>query len=961
MSIQSKSCGSFSRAPQGLRRLYCVQTTGVFAEVAVDIPNREISDRLFTYRVPPQMQSEVFVGSQVLVPFGHQDMVPAYVVAIREEFLPGVSPAETGSANVAALSVSGKTSPKGRRGTRQLTVATQHLQLDLLGETNSASSTDETTGEAGAQLGPAPAAAQEDAAKPMRIRDVGDVVESEPLFDRDYIEFLYWIADYYCCSITQVVAAAIPVDVSQRSRRVARLAASSERLDAAPVDTDEQQIITALRNAKSDSMTLKGLRQRVHLTQSRFFSALGRLRKAQLIEVANEATEANSAKTVQAVLWTGLQPTSGRQEEVVDCVRRHGGQIPVQQLVKTAGTSAGTIKRMCEQGVLAYVQQEVLRDPLVSAARRAALAGPPPVLTGQQQKVVDVLHERMHALYQNRDAAGRDFDPWLLHGVTGSGKTEVYLQLIQKALDSGRTALMLVPEISLTPQLAERLLSRFDSRVAIWHSALSPGERYDTWRRLRAGDARVLLGARSAVLPPLPDLGLVILDEEHDGSYKQSSPNPRYSAKRLAYERARRSGALLLYGSATPDVGTFSEARKAGHLLELPQRVFQQPMPESIVVDMRREMQLGNKGIFSTALKRAVTEALARDEQIIFLINRRGFASHVFCRACGFVPKCRNCSVSLVFHNTRSNSSNVVDEGGTASGGDASIPAVLSAHKTVLAEGYLSCHHCGYTRRNATTCPSCQSPFLKPFGLGTQRVEHEAHAEFPGATTLRLDSDVTARKGAYEQVFEDFSAGRASILIGTQMVAKGLDIPKVTVVGVLAADVSFNLPDYRSTERGFQLLTQVSGRAGRAQHPGKVVLQTYNPDLPALTLSRNHDYQSFYEQEIAAREELSYPPFCQLMRVVVGGADLNAVQATCDELVEELSLFIGDLLPADDLRLLGPAPCIIERLRGKYRHHFLIKNLAGEVGRQLVSEFMRPIRPRGDVTISLDIDSIDLA
>jgi primosomal protein N' (replication factor Y) len=930
----------------------------VLVEVAVDIPSRDVSDRLFTYRIPPEMQNEVFVGSQVLVPFGHQDMVPAYVVAIREELrLSNDRPVPPSSITPSAGEIVEESLLSAAPAeARQLILTTQHLEL--------AQATDNVAESPPAAQAAPPAAfvksPDRSANKPVRIRDVGDVVESEPLFDRDYIEFLYWIAEYYCCSITQVVAAAIPVDVVQRARRMARLTLDDERLDSAPTDKNEHQIVAALRGARGRSMSLKGLRQRVHLSQTHFFSALSRLRKCQLLEVFNEATEAMSAKTVQAVVLTGVQAASKRQEQVVACVRRHNGQVPVQELLKAAGTTAGTIKRMCEQGVLAYVQQEVLRDPLVSAARRAATAEAPPQLTNRQQEVVDQLQVRMTSLFADKEAPGRDFDPWLLHGVTGSGKTEVYLRLIRKALDEGRSALMLVPEISLTPQLAERLLSRFESKVAIWHSALSPGERYDTWRRLRAGDARVLLGARSAVLPPLPDLGIIILDEEHDGSYKQSSPSPRYSAKRLAYERARRAGSLLLFGSATPDIGSFAQARQAGHLLELPERVFQQPMPESIVVDMRRELQLGNKGIFSTALKRAVHEALERDQQVIFLINRRGFASHVFCRACGYVSKCQNCSVSLVFHNTGNswNNAAVDHDADTVSGARNNA---LSATETVIEEGYLSCHHCGFTKRNVIICPSCTSPFLKPFGLGTQRVEHEANIEFPGATTLRLDSDVASRKGAYEEVFEQFSQGRASILIGTQMVAKGLDIPKVTVVGVLAADVSFNLPDFRSAERGFQLLTQVSGRAGRAQHPGKVVLQTYNPELPTLKLARNHDYHNFFEEELQARKELAYPPFSQLMRVVVSGADKLQVEATCDEVVEELSLFVGDILPPDELRLLGPAPCILERLRGKYRFHFLIKNLAGEAGRRLVCDFMRPIRPRGDVTITLDIDSMDLS
>jgi primosomal protein N' (replication factor Y) len=544
---------------------------------------------------------------------------------------------------------------------------------------------------------------------------------------------------------------------------------------------------------------------------------------------------------------------------------------------------------------------------------------------------------------KQKTSAGSRAPFWLLHGITGSGKTEIYLRLIEKTLQSGRTALLLVPEIALTPQLALRLTERFGEAVAVWHSALSPAERYDTWRRLKAGHAKILLGARSAILVDLPKLALIILDEEHDSSYKQTTPNPRYHAKETAIEKATRCGALLLLGSATPDVSTYFLAEQANTMLSLPQRVFSQPLPETRLVDMRQEFLNGNRSIFCPSLLQALEKTLAAGEQAIMLMNRRGFASHVFCRGCGFVLTCKNCSVTMVYHQALER-----------------YKSVESGSQRKQSRGFLACHHCGYRLACPDLCPSCQGPFIKPFGIGTQRIESDLRQYFPAARILRLDSDISAKRGAQEEILTAFSQGKADILIGTQMVAKGLDIERVTLVGVLAADAAFNMPDYRSVERGFQLLTQVAGRAGRGKHPGLVILQTYNTEMPALLWAKEHDYHRFYEYELANRQTFDYPPFSQLLRLVVACEDALIAERECEHLAEGIAHYVEERLSPEQMQILGPAPCLIERLRNKFRVHLLVKNKAGAVGRSLVAEYVRTCRFPEAVQVAIDVDALDL-
>ncbi len=844
----------------GKQRLFLSSRAAVFAEVVVDIQAQELADKLFTYRVPDYLASETFVGAQVLVPFGGQELVGGYVMAVT----------------------------------------------DRCPDT-------------------------------FKAKDIVDVLDKDPLFDPSYVDFLFWIADYYCASLSSVVAAAIPADFGPRLKRVVELTGSVES-PISPGQTDDacRKILEALKDSRGQKLSLRALKQRSHLTQSQFYRALAALRHWESIRICAETTVTATPKLISTIALTGEAAGSPRHEQVLSVLRHAGGQLPLPRLMESAGTSYATIKRMISQNLLVQAEEEVVRDPLIRVSPDLR-SSEMPVLTAYQSEALDSLSAALTKVLSAEPVNQiQEVQPFLLHGVTGSGKTELYLRLIAQTLSAGRTALLLVPEISLTPQLASRLKGRFGHQVAIWHSGLSPGERYDTWRRLRCRDVAVLLGARSAVLASMPDLGLIILDEEHDSSYKQSNPSPRYHARTLALEKARRLGALVLLGSATPDVASYSQARDNDRLLQLPERVFKQEMPAVTVVDMRAEATSGNRSIFSNCLSQALESCLKRNEQAILLMNRRGYSNHVFCRSCGNVLRCNHCSVSLVFHQPTGK---------------------VTAH---MEGGHFTCHHCGFSCRSTTVCPACQRPFLKQYGLGTQRVEQELKQLCPTARLARLDADIAARKGALESVLESFAAGAEDILIGTQMVAKGLDIPKVTLVGVLAADAAFNLPDYRSTERGFQLLTQVAGRAGRGDRPGQVVLQTYATELPALKLAQNHDYLAFATAELASRNELKYPPYSQIIRIVLAGAQADAVEASCEKLAEELTNFIGDEIPPEQLSLLGPAPCLLERLRGAWRFHLLVKNLAGDAGQKLVTSFFRTRRPPAGMQLTVDVDAFDL-
>jgi primosomal protein N' (replication factor Y) len=482
----------------------------------------------------------------------------------------------------------------------------------------------------------------------------------------------------------------------------------------------------------------------------------------------------------------------------------------------------------------------------------------------------------------------------LLFGVTGSGKTEIYLQLIEKGLKEGKGAIVLVPEISLTPQATERFEKRFGDKVAVWHSGLLETEKYATWQKIKAGEKKVILGARSAIFAPIRDLGYIIIDEEHEGSYKQDQ-TPRYETGRVAEWLTDLSGAKLVLGSATPKIETFKKAKDKEYALHtMKKRIVQDEMPPVKVVDLRDEFRKGNKSIISDDLFEAMDEALKEKKQVLLFVNRRGASTFVVCRDCGFVSECPNCEIPLTYHPS---------------------------------EGQvLKCHHCDYRTKVPVICPTCKSHAIRYFGLGTQRTEIEVKKMFPKATVSRMDKDTTSKRGSHEALYTDFATKKSDILIGTQIIAKGWDLPNVAVVGVISADTMLNLPDFRSGEKTFSLLTQVAGRTGRGYHPGKVVIQTYNPESYAIKAAAGHDYIDFYEREIKDREKYSYPPFSILIRLLYSQKTEGKVITETDMMADKLAIDLAD----SDIDILGPSAAFLPKLAGKYRYQIVLKVKKGE-------------------------------
>ncbi|MBQ8506110.1 MAG: primosomal protein N' [Clostridia bacterium] len=565
-----------------------------------------------------------------------------------------------------------------------------------------------------------------------------------------------------------------------------------------------------------------------------------------------------------------------RQAEVIE--------ILLNGEMETARLNPAALKALREKGAVEIFECETRRTPSVlSNAPRAQEFS----LMPGQKRAVDAIVSAM-------DSGGGRF---LLNGVTGSGKTEVYIRAIRHALEAGRSAIVLVPEIALTPQMVSWVHASFGDLAAVLHSGLSAGEKFDEWRRIRFGEARVVVGARSAIFAPLENIGAIIVDEEHENTY-QSESRPRYDARELAWRRAEENRAVLVLGSATPSISSFMRAMPGVRpenrleLLEMRERVQGRPMPEVELVDMRSEFERGNHSIFSAKLTDAMNRVLERGEQAMLFINRRGHSTFVSCRKCGYVVKCPQCDVSMTYHRTNDS---------------------------------LRCHYCGNTAQPPKTCPECGSSYIKYFGAGTQKVAEEAEKHFPLARIVRMDIDTTREKNAHEKILNRFRSGEANLLIGTQMIAKGLDFPNVTLVGVVAADSTLNLPDYRSTERTFQLITQVAGRAGRAQKPGRVIVQTYDPDHYGVQLAAQQDYRAFYRKESAFRRSALYPPFTQIMRIVYSGKDLEKVQAAAKADEEGFKRFLEENNMRPDVVQMRALEAPITLLRGEHRWQLFLK------------------------------------
>jgi len=769
----------------------------------------------------------------------------------------------------------------------------------------------------------------------FKTRPVESLVDPDPILTPVQIALARWMSREYLSSLHECLKLMLPPGVTSYADVLITL---NPNAPAKAANTKAQAELLALLRRRGPlrgarlSAALRaaaGQLARRHVVTRQSFLAPPRARPRQVY--AARLIPTADADTALSGLRSEVYPT------IVEFLRSASGSVDVGQVRAETGCTRYHLDKLAERELIALEAEEVWRDPL---AGQVFVPTEPPPLTPDQATVWDVIKSQI---------SNSKSQISLLHGVTGSGKTEIYLRAVAEVLARGRRALILVPEISLTPQTAGRFAARFPGRVAVLHSALSEGERYDTWRRARAGLVDVVVGPRSALFSPLAPLGLIVLDEEHESSYKQEAPRPRYHARDVALELARQTGAMVILGSATPSLESYQRAQRGEfNLLEMPRRIMghtrrlrdlqsryrvphiryqamrkgptearYMPLPPVQIVDLRAELRAGNRSIFSRALQRALGEALGRNEQVILFLNRRGTATFVLCRDCGHVIRCPRCDVPLTYHGPRAS---------------------------------LVCHHCNHREPQPDHCPQCGSKRIRYFGLGTERVEETVRERWPNVRLLRWDRDTARTHTAHANILQRFVDGEADVLVGTQMIAKGLDLPLVTLVGVISADPALNLPDFRSGERAFQLLAQVAGRAGRGLLGGRVILQTYHPDHYAVVAAAAHDYAGFAARELAFRREQGYPPYRRLAKLVYEDASPTRAQAEAETLAEALrdALARRGLTTTD---LIGPAPPFFARLRGRYRWQIVLRHADP-------AEFLRAVKIHAGWRVDVDPVSV---
>ncbi len=629
-------------------------------------------------------------------------------------------------------------------------------------------------------------------------------------------------------------------------------------------------------------------------------------------------------KTEKYIIFKSKENATKRHLEILEILEsKH--EMPLIDFEKEAKTTRATINKLKEKGFIDIADKKVYRDPLnifkksdsVSQFIKTSSSFPP--LSPEQAKAFDIISEKID---------NHQTEPILLHGVTGSGKTEIYFRAIQKVLDSGRNVLFLAPEIALASQLTLRLIKRFNpDEIAIWHSSISDGEKFDVWNKIRDNKIRIIIGARSCIFAPLTNIGLVIIDEEHENAYKQISPAPRYDARDAAKKICEIYNAALIKGSATPDICSYFNAVSTNNLITLNNRYNNCDLPGVSVIDMKEEFYKNSKSIFSNTLINEIKAALANKKQVLLLMNRRGFYTSVYCRTCSNVIKCPNCDIPMIFH---------------------------------ASDNTLKCHWCGSVQNVPEICPSCGSNDIRMAGMGTQRIEDIAQKLFPDAKIERIDSDIMNSKTKYLENLEKFQNGDIDILIGTQMIAKGLDNANVTLVGVIDADISFAFPDYRSSERGFQLLTQAAGRAGRGDFEGRVIFQTDNPELYAIKNAKSQNYKDFYNNEITRREMFDYPPFCQIIKIVISSNSELRAQKCAQNTASALIQFISKHNLTEYIEVNEAQKCIMYKLNREYRFQIIIKNKMNKKGQYIISTFMKKTSCANDIKMILDIDPVDI-
>lgn len=759
-----------------------------------------------------------------------------------------------------------------------------------------------------------------------KIKPITDILDKAPIFDQKILEFYQWLSDYYLSSLGEALKLSVPYGLEVESKRKV-ISDKGFCLELFAKEKNKESVKAGILKILSEREEINLSYLQKQLNKKNIYSTLRSLEKTGALTILDEIEEAKVKikktkyvklnKTIAEIYayFPELESRSPKQVKIIlELINKKEKSVPVAELLKKTESSQSSIESLENKGLITVYEKEIDRKYSESYKEEKSKFK----LTDGQQKIVDEVSSCMDK---------EIFQPFLLHGVTGSGKTQIYIELIEKALEQNKTAMLLVPEISLTPQITSRLFNNFGELVSLIHSRMSIGERYDSWRRILKGKSRVVVGARSALFAPLKNIGIIVVDEEHDASYKQFESLPKYNARDSAIILAKTYNCPVILGSATPSIESMYNARSGKYtLLSLPERVDNAKLPKIDLVNIsieRKKKKMEN--VFSKILLDKIEDRLKKKEGIIILQNRRGFSTQIYCEDCGEIETCDNCSVPMVFH---------------------------------INKNILQCHYCGLIKKVPGACSHCGSLSIKYFGTGTERVEDELSFYFPGIKIKRVDSDSISRKASLGKILFEFGKGDIDILVGTQMVSKGLDFPRLTLVGVISAETTLWIPDFRADERTFQLLTQVSGRAGRSKVEGEVIIQTQNEKHFALQKVLLNDYEGFYQKEIIDRQKLGYPPFTRLCLVETKDMEEEKAKGAINDFYKELAAY------KKWLTITQPASAIIARLKGNYRFQIMIKSYreadpGGRILRQAVLnsfvEFNRKSRYR-DVKLIYDVD-----
>jgi len=771
-------------------------------------------------------------------------------------------------------------------------------------------------------------------------KEIIDLLDPHPLFSREMLELTRWVSEYYFCSWGESLKAVLPAEMQVKSElwveRSADLPTDLSR-DKASLSSRQKEILELLSDQKRKLFWLKrklggkGLYADLYDLEKkgwlRMFSQLGKprvgIKYEKIIRLKNFKNTPSEIEIFRLAI-SALKRKAPKQAKCLELLIENDGQISLEKLNLSIKENTPALNALKKRGLIEFEMVEKIRE----SDWGLDLPETTKILPNEEQK--EILGKIKAALESNSHAT------FLLHGITGSGKTQVYIEAIREAINLGKRALVLVPEISLTPQIISRFKANFGDWVGCLHSRLSAGERFDSWRKAKEGKFPIMVGARSAVFSPSENLGLIVVDEEHDSSYKQDDPAPRYNARDVAVMRGKFNKAVVILGSATPSLESYFNAQNGKYILcELEQRVEKRALPQVKIVDLREERKKGKGEILSTNLSSLLKEKIEKKQQALLFLNRRGFSTFIKCGECGHIMRCPRCDITLTFHRTDSS---------------------------------MRCHYCGFTHQAPDLCPNCQGFKFIYRGVGTQKMEEELKRNFPKTSVERMDLDTTSRKGSHLRILSDFGRKKFYVLLGTQMITKGLDFPEVTLVGVVSADFSMDLPNFRAKERTFQLLTQVAGRAGRGDLGGEVIIQTYYPDEWAIKLAAKHDFSTFYQSEIEQRKELGYPPFGHLILILFSGENQNRVIGQS----EKFCSLLKRMLRKEGLKeteILGPAPAPLSKIKNQYRWQIIIKtkitqkvvDLMGKILQEGKDFSTRSFRTKkGSCRISVNVDPVDM-